>query len=120
MKPLGRKAYGSIPHLPNSRVVPGDQWHASEKIAPHSRRTSCQRFTEFLRCIWEFEIIMNIEKLEEIYQLLKSEDAKALEWGQPQSSLPSTILAETLIRCSSKEFTIGLLRHISARLERTE
>lgn len=24
MKPLGRKAYGSIPHLPNSRLGPGD------------------------------------------------------------------------------------------------
>lgn len=29
MKPLGRKAYGSIPHLPNSRVGPGD-YHINE------------------------------------------------------------------------------------------
>lgn len=26
MKPLGRKAYGSIPHLPNSRLGPGDHF----------------------------------------------------------------------------------------------
>jgi hypothetical protein len=63
---------------------------------------------------------MNIEKLDEIYKLLKSEDDKALEWGQRQSGLPSTILVETLIRCGSKEFAIGLLRHISARLEKPE
>lgn len=29
MKPLGHKAYGSIPHLPNSRVGPGD-YHCHE------------------------------------------------------------------------------------------
>lgn len=29
VKPLGRKAYGSIPHLPGSRVGPGD-WHITE------------------------------------------------------------------------------------------
>lgn len=29
MKPLGRKAYGSIPHLPGSRLGPGD-YHCSE------------------------------------------------------------------------------------------
>jgi len=28
-KPLGRKSYGSIPHLPGSRLGPGD-YHAHE------------------------------------------------------------------------------------------
>jgi hypothetical protein len=46
---------------------------------------------------------MNLEKLDEIYKALKTEDDKALEWGQRQSALPSSILAETLIRCGSKE-----------------
>ena len=34
-KPLGRKAYGSIPHLPNSRIGPGDHkcHEGQERIA---------------------------------------------------------------------------------------
>jgi hypothetical protein len=63
---------------------------------------------------------MNLEKLDEIYQQLKAEDDKALEWGQRQSALPSSILVEALIRCGSKEYAIALLRHISARLEKPE
>lgn len=40
MKPLGQKAYGSIPHLPSSRLGPGD-YHISEgqaKIATEKKR----------------------------------------------------------------------------------
>lgn len=40
MKPLGKKAYGSIPHLPGSRLGPGD-YHISEgqaKIATEKKR----------------------------------------------------------------------------------
>jgi hypothetical protein len=38
MKPLGRKAYGSIGHLPNSRMGPGD--HA---VPPGAARICCER-----------------------------------------------------------------------------
>src|SRR3546814_3813580 len=44
-KPLGRKSYGSIPHLPNSRVGPAD-WHISEgqaAIACQSLRDGADR-----------------------------------------------------------------------------
>jgi RNA ligase-like protein len=38
MKPLGRKAYGSIGHLPNSRMGPGD--HA---VPPGAARICCEK-----------------------------------------------------------------------------
>jgi hypothetical protein len=63
---------------------------------------------------------MNLEKLDEIYKALKVEDDRLIEGGQRVSSLPSSILVETLIRCGSKEYAIALLRHISARLEKVE
>ena len=66
---------------------------------------------------------MSTKQTAKIYQLLQAEDQRMIDfWGSQKEvvPLPSMALAEMLIRDQPKEYTIALLRHISARLEKPE
>ena len=66
---------------------------------------------------------MSTKQTVEIYHLLQTEDQRMIDfWGSQKGvvPLPSMALAEMLIKDQPKEFAIALLRHISARLEKSE
>lgn len=63
---------------------------------------------------------MDLEKLDEIYQSLKSADDHAREHGLPFRRTPSILLIETLIANNPKDYATYVLRSISSRLEAIE